>query len=188
MVLKKNQHLLDAIKLIETVSKNLETITWLWGGLVVDITQGGFLREHDDLDCLTMNLHQLKSQFSGVFKKLRWVTKDLENGDLKLTKDNIKIHLGHIKLSDKVTWTHNGEKGSLIFPVSWLPLEMTEFCGVKTHVALPELQYVLKRHPKLLNPEWKTRDKDILDLIALEKILTKRGIEISTLCAMVTDV
>ena len=188
MVSEKNQHILDAIKLVETISTNLGTTTWLWGGLVVDITQGDFLREHDDLDCLTMNLHQLKSQFSGMFKNLGWGTQNLENGDLKLTKDNIKIHLGHIDLSDKVTWTHNGEKGSLIFPVSWLSLETTEFRGVKTHVVLPELQYVLKKYPKLLNPEWETRDKDILDLKALEKILMKRDVEISTLRAMVTDV
>lgn len=185
---ERKRKILEVMKLVEDVSLSLDTITWLWGGLVVDVIKGKFLREHDDLDYLTMNLHQLKSQISEKFINCGWSTKNLENGDLKLTKDDVKIHLGHIELSDKVNWTHNGEKGSLFFPLSWLPFEVIDFYGAKVHVVSPELQYVLKNNPKLLNPEWESRDKDFFDLETLGQILANRGIEFQSLHEMVTDV
>jgi hypothetical protein len=188
MVSKKNRANFAAMTLVERISVDIETISWLWGGLVVDVHNGKFLREHNDLDYLTKDLHQLKSQFSRSFLELGWETENLENGDLRCEKDDVKIHFGHVVFSENVKWTHNGEKGSLVFPVSWLPIKATAFYETNVHVVLPELQYVLKTHPQLLNPEWQTRNKDISDLKVLEQILTKRGVEISTLRAMVTDV
>jgi hypothetical protein len=44
-----------------------------------------------------------------------------------------------------------------------------------------ELQYVLKEHPELLNPDWPIRDKDRLERAYLEDLLRGKGIE---LCAL----
>ena len=176
------------MKLVEKASLSLDTITWIWGGLVVDVLKGKFLREHGDLDYLMMDLHQSKSQISETFINWGWITKNLENGDLKLIKNGMKIHLGHVELSDTVTWTHNGEKGSIVFPVMWLPVKTIDFYELSVHIVSPELQYVLKTHPQLLNPKWQVREKDILDIKVLKQILMKRGVELSSLRTMVTDV
>ena len=187
-LLEKNQKNLEAMKLVNDASLSLDTTTWLWGGLVGDVFWGKFTRVHDDLDYLVKDLHQLKEQFSENFFELGWETENLENGDLRCKKDGREIHLGHVELSRSARWTHNGEKGSIVFPVIWLPAEAIDFYEISVHVVSPKLQYVLKTHPQLLNPKWQAREKDILDLGVLEKILTKRGVELTSLRAMVIDV
>jgi len=92
---------------------------------------GRILREHDDLDYLTLNLHPLKSKFAEAFSSHGWQTENLVNGDLKLKKDSVKVHLGNIEFGEAAKWTHNGEKGSLLFPVSWLNLDVVEFSGME---------------------------------------------------------
>ncbi len=52
------------MRLVEGVSRALNTISWIWGGFVTDIYMGQFLREHDDLDYLTLDLHSLNSKFA----------------------------------------------------------------------------------------------------------------------------
>ncbi len=86
-------------------------------------------------------------------------------------KDGVKVQLGHVELGETANWTHNGEEGSLLFPVSWLRFR---FSGMELHVIAPELQYVLKEHPETLNPDWQPREKDILDKKYLRDILPKK--------------
>jgi hypothetical protein len=73
------------------------------------------------------------------------------------------------------------EKGSLCFPLSWLSRTAMPFYGVQIHVVAAELQYVLKEHPELLNPDWPIRDKDRLERAYLEELLRRKGI---ALCAL----
>ncbi len=145
---ERNQIYLDAMRLIESVSRLLKTTSWVWGGFTTDICMGRMLREHDDLDYLTLNLHQWKVRFEEAFSQHGWQTKNLANGDLKLKKDGIQVQLGNVEFGEVATWTHNGEKGSLLFPAAWLSLDVVEFYGMELHVAAPELQYVLKEHPE----------------------------------------
>ena len=92
-----------------------------------------------------------------------------------------KVHLGNVEFSDIATWTHNGEKGSLLFPVSWLSLDAVKFYGSELHVVAPELQYVLKEHRELLNPDWHIREKDVVEKKYLQDILVNRKIVICSL-------
>ena len=49
---------------------------------------------------------------------------------------------------------------------------------MEIHVVAPELQYVLKEHPELLNPDWLIKEKDIHDKEHLRDILIQKGTEI----------
>lgn len=162
------------MKLVETLSTTLKTTSWIWGGFTADIYVGRLLREHSDLDYLTLNLHQLKPQFAGAFARQGWQVQYLDNNDLKLRKNGIKVHLGHIEFAAEVKWTHNGEKGYICFPISWLRFEVARFYGIELHVVEPEFQYILKEHPELLNPDWILRDKDKADKAHLRDILEKK--------------
>ena len=175
------------MRLVETSSTTLGTTSWIWGGFTVDIYKGRILREHEDLDYLTLNLHTLKSQFAELFEHIGWQVQHLDNGDLKLRKDGLKIQLGHVEFSDKVTWTHNGERGHIYFPVKWLRQEVVQFYDIELHVAEPEFQYVLKEYPEMLNPEWVLREKDIVAKQQLREILERRGIDVDGLGSQVSD-
>jgi len=74
------------MRLIESVSRTLNTVSWIWGGFVTDIYMGQILREHDDLDYLTLDLHSLNSKVAEEFSCSGWQVKNLVNGDLKLKK------------------------------------------------------------------------------------------------------
>jgi hypothetical protein len=180
-LLERTQTHLDTMRLVEGVSRALNTISWIWGGFVTDIYTGQILREHDDLDYLTLDLHSLNSKFAEEFSGSGWQVKNLVNGDLKLKKDSVRVHLGNVELGEIAKWTHNGEKGSLLFPDSWLRFEVVRFSGVELHVIAPELQYVLKEHPEMLNPDWRRREKDILDKKYLRDILAKKGVDVCSL-------
>jgi hypothetical protein len=171
----ENNELLAAVKLVEKFSTDLHSTSWVWGGLTTDISQGCILREHDDLDYLTQHLHELVDPLTGKFQAAGWSARRLENGDLKLKKDGIKIQLGHIEFSQKVRWTHNGERGSLFFPTDWLPRQPKRFYDLDVHVVAPELQYVLLEQPELLNPDWRPRKKDMAAKAYLKTLLEGCG-------------
>ena len=185
---ERNQKNLDAMRLVESVSRSLKTVSWIWGGFTTDIYVGRILREHDDLDYLTLNLHPLKSKFAEAFSSHGWQTENLVNGDLKLKKDSLKVHLGNVEFGEAAKWTHNGEKGSLLFPVSWLNLDVVEFSGMELHVIASELQYVLKDRPELLNPDWLIREKDVLEKEYLQDILVKKGIDVCSLHELIISI
>ncbi len=185
---ERNKRYLDVMKLVEGVSRSLRATSWVLGGFVPDIYMGQILREHDDLDYLTLNLRRQKVRLEGAFLACGWQVKGLANGDLKLEKDDIKVQLGNVELGEVARWTHNGEKGSLLFPVSWLSVDVIEFYGMEVHVVAPELQYVLKEHPELLNPGWLIREKDTLDRKCLQDMLAKRGIDVSLLHKSVVSI
>jgi hypothetical protein len=115
-MVNRNALNISAMELVESFSKSLKTISWIWGGFTVDIYENRMLREHDDLDYLTLDLHALIPQFSELFANRGWQVNVLENGDLQLKRESIKIHVGHVQVSDKARWTHNGEKGSMGLP------------------------------------------------------------------------
>jgi hypothetical protein len=135
---KSNELYFSVMELVEAYSGKLETTSWIWGGFTVDIYKNRVLREHDDLDYLTLNLHSLIPQFSEMFARCGWQVKVLENDDLKLVRDGIKVHLGHVEITDKARWTHNGDKGSIWFPSNWLDFQSADFCGIKIHVVKPD--------------------------------------------------
>ena len=91
----------------------------------------------------------------------------------------IKIHLGHIEVGEQVRWIHNpaSETGVLCFPTTWLSSDKYVIHEISVHVVEPELEYVLKRWPELLNPQWVPRQKDTIALEWVESFLEERGVD-----------
>ncbi len=183
----RNDLNLSAMKLVETFSKNLKTVSWIWGGFTIDIYENRFVREHDDLDYLTLNFHSLLPQFSELFAGSGWQVNVLENGDLRVKQEGIKIQLGHVELSDKARWTHNGEKGSIWFPSQWLDSKPVNFCGIEVHVVKPEFQCAMIERPQMLNPSWKHRDKDVSAQRYLRNYIEGEGLALQVLLEQVHD-
>ena len=171
----RNLSFLEELRRVEEVSTRLQTISWIWGGLTVDILENRFLREHDDLDYLTLGLHERIPEFIRLFNNHGWQTKILENGDLKLKQKDVKIQLGHVEVFGKARWTHNGDKGSNWFPQSWLNTRTLYFYGTEVHAVEPEFQYVLLERPQMLNPFWDCREKDIVAKTYLQEWIEKKG-------------
>jgi hypothetical protein len=188
IMVNRNELILSAMELVETCSKNLKTISWIWGGLTIDIYENRILREHDDLDYLTLNLHSLIPQFSDLFAISGWQVNVLENGDLKVKQEGVKIQLGHVELSNEARWTHNGEKGSIWFPSDWIKSRSVNFCGIEIHVIEPEFQFVMLEHPQMLNPNWRHRGKDISAQRYLRNYLVMNGISPKSLFEQVSDI
>lgn len=185
---EQNQKNLEAMKLVEAVSTSLGTGSWLWGGFVPDVYAGQVLREHGDLDYLTWNLHSRRAKLAEIFHGHGWQPQTLENGDLHLRKDGVKIQLGNIKFESYVKWTHNGDKGYILFPVTWLRIKPMSFCDTEVHVVEPEFQYVLKQHPELLNPAWKPREKDLHDGRFLCDLLQQKNVKIENLISLIFSI
>lgn len=173
--------LLSAMALVEQVSIILGTTSYLWGGCALDVYQGHILRAHSDLDYLTEDLYTHFSRFVEQFEQRGCVTKKLRNGDLSVRGWGLPIHLGNIGVEEQVTWTHNGTQASLRFPLRWLDSQPIRFCGVDVHVVQPELEYVLKSQPALLNTQWQPRQQDIDAQNWLRMELERRGVDVAAL-------
>jgi hypothetical protein len=183
----KNTELIATMKQVAEVSAALHSTSWIWGGMVADIYQGQILREHHDLDYLTLHLHELIEPLSSRFEEVGWSTQHLSNGDLKLEKGEVKVHLGHVAISQDVCWTHNGDLGSLYFPVEWLVQEEKKFYDLCAHAVAPELQYTLLEYPQLLNPDWLPREKDHVAKAYLKTLLEEKNIIVDNLRSKIHD-
>lgn len=186
-MLEQERNVLEAMAFVEAVSARLGTTSYIWGGFSLDIYEGQFLREHNDIDYLTLNLLPLRPQFIEAFKQTDWQVKVVINEDVTARKNGVKLHLGNVRLGNQVTWTHNGEEGVLTFPLDWLSKEAHKFCGVKVHVVEPHFEYVVKHYPALLNPNWVPRDKDLAARQKLSEILLGKTIDINDLRRHVSD-
>ncbi len=174
---QRNRVLLAAMRLVEAISTRLGTTSYIWGGFTLDIYQGHPLREHGDLDYLTVGLERLKPQLAALFARHRWPCKIVDNGDLSPRRDGFRMQLGNITLDDGVRWTFNGEKGYVVFPRSWLAPEPIHFCGVDVHVVTPEFEYMVKCCPQIFNPDWHARPRESRALAQLRAMLQARGVE-----------
>lgn len=180
--IEKEKTYLEALNSLYDFSFQLKTKTYIFGGLTLDVWENKFLRDHHDIDCLTVDLHTLRDNFRTLFEKSGYKTEDLDNGDFRALKGDLKMHMGHLKIEDEtVEWTHNGEKGSIFFPKNWLSENSNQFYGTNVYTADPKFEYTIKVHPELMNPEWMPRDKDIVARRKLEQLLTERGVAMNSL-------
>ena len=83
-------------------------------------------------------------------------------------------------------WHHNGRFGYVDFPAGWLKPEPVAFCGVNVHVVAPELEYVLKSRPRLLNPDWNLEERHRLARDRLAEVLIARGVDLEGLYQQVS--
>lgn len=158
----ESQLYLRTLGLLSKFSKIYNTKSYIFGGLTLDIWEGKFLREHDDIDVLCEQMYLHRGMFHDFFSKQGYETKDLENYDFKAIKKEAKIHIGHLEIRDsQVEWKHNGDKGSIIFAKDWLDQKVYHFYDIELFTVKPEFEYVLKTHPELMNPDWVLRQKDL---------------------------
>lgn len=185
---ERQQIILDSLGLVERVSALVDTTSYLWGGMALDAYAGRLLRNHHDLDYLTLDLHELIVPLRDAFEAEGCMTKELVNGDLKIAGTGIGIHLGHIEIGKQVHWIHNpaSPTGELCFPRSWLSPKRHLLYDTLVHAVEPELEYVLKSQPELLNPQWSPRSKDILALEETKAILEKRDVDLNELQSLVS--
>jgi hypothetical protein len=183
------QHL-DAMALIEAISAELGTVPYLWGGWTVDIYHGRPTRAHGDIDCFVVDLHQHVPAFSERLLEAAWEVRTVLDGYLLAAKkEGVKLQLGHVEISGAaVDWKHNGNAGSILFPVAWLRPDPIAFLGVTVHVAAPELGYVLKTNPSLMNPDWQPREKDRVDTDRLRDVLLGKHIDLDSLSLRVSRI
>ncbi|HUT19327.1 MAG TPA: hypothetical protein VM366_09210 [Anaerolineae bacterium] len=71
------QRYLHAMALIEALSAELGTTSYIWGGWTLDIYQERFLRTHADIDCLVIDLHQRFVPFSERLPEGGWEVRNL---------------------------------------------------------------------------------------------------------------
>ena len=186
--------------LIEAIAAELGTSAYIWGGWAPDIYQGRFLREHSDIDCFIVDLYRLFTPFNERLLQESWQVGDPLDGHLLWAKrDGVKLHLGHIEIDAPqkggvdsngciVNWKHNGNHGSIFFPTDWLRKEAVRFLGLEVHVVEPQLGYVLKMNPRLMNPDWTSRDKDRADLEVLRAMLLEKQVDLDSLLLQVKSV
>jgi len=187
MTSQREKDFLAAIILIEKFSKMLATVSYIWGGLSIDIYKRQFLREHSDIDYFVRDLQRISRHLQDLLLSEGWtVVAILNNHLLVAIKDNVKLHLGHIEVDDVVKWKHNGNDGTITFPVSWLSENPVDFYGLKVHVVEPEFEYVIKSNPNLMNPKWTSRNKDRVEIEMLEDILVQRGVDNDSLISRMT--
>lgn len=173
---------LQGFSFMEMITSQIGVKAFLWGGWLPDIYSNRLLRKHEDMDYLIENLYDCRNKLQQIYKTYGWKTEIISNNDLVITKDKFNIQLGHMEIKkDRVVWFHNGQKGQIVFPVSWLNQKQINFLGIKIHAVKPQFQYILKSHPEFMNPVWKTRLKDKHDLLVLKKLLLQKGVNLSTL-------
>jgi hypothetical protein len=181
---------LDAMALIEAISAEIGTTCYIWGGWTLDIHEARPLRTHGDIDCFVVGLHQHLVPFSERLQEAGWEVKTVLDGHLlSARKEGVKLQLGHVETHGEIVhWKHNGNEGTILFPLDWLCSEPADFLGVTVHVAGPELAYVLKVNPQLMNPDWQRRDKDRADIDLLKDLLLEKQIDLDMLRSRVKSI
>lgn len=180
---------LKAMSTVAAIARELDTRAYLWGGWLSDVLVGRVLREHSDIDYLTVDLRPLVDAFDARLAGQGWEARHaLDDCLLAARREGIKLHLGHIHMGTCVDWKHNGDRGSIRFPSDWLHEEPLDFYGLQVHVVEPELGYVLKTHPGLMNAGWEPRDKDRADLQVLQATLIEKRVDLDALASQVISV
>lgn len=153
---------LQLIQDIYDVSTQLATRTYIWGGMVVDILCGKFLREHHDIDGFTLGLQSIATEMAALFSQRGYaVSYSSEYGMMKVKKGQVHASFNPLEVDgDTAIWRHIGEQGAIYFPEKWLDKMTRDFCGVRVYTSGIRFEYAIKTNPHLLNPEWRMRGKD----------------------------
>lgn len=172
---------------IHDVSQACETRTYIWGGFTLDLLAGHLLREHHDLDGFTLNLLDVLPEMTALFGERGYRVTFLEEWHiLRIDRDGLHAAFNRLERDgDTALWRHIGDRGTVYFPYAWLDDAPRAFHGVPVYAAGAELDYALKAEVRLLNPEWRPRERDVLARQALERALADRGIDPAAVLARV---
>jgi hypothetical protein len=171
------------LKDIFLVSEACSTRTYIWAGLVPDIAEGHFIREHHDIDGFTIDLWRKRSILSEHYRSEGYNVTFLKDFHImKIERNGLYASFNRLDIEKETAmWRHIGEDGTVYFPVKWLPDKPNEIHEVKAYISGMQFEYCIKKEPSLLSPLWKRRQKDAEALKWLEKELEKQGIEPTSL-------
>jgi hypothetical protein len=159
------------------VSASLGTCTYVWGGMVVDILHGAFLRAHHDIDGFTRDLLRVKDDMASMLVEKGYTTSYLDEVDmLQIRRGDVRAALNRLEVDGSTAmWRHVGDQGTIYFPVDWLDPTPRRFCGVNVYISGARFEYAIKVGVHLLNPEWQLRDKDRAAIRLLKAELDRNG-------------
>ena len=179
-------HLLHDIYEISTA---LGTQTYIWGGMVIDILCGEFLRVHNDIDGFTLNLLSVKDKMTLMFSDRGYKTSYASAYDmLKIEKDDFHAAFNRLEVDgDSAMWRHVGEQGTITFPTNGLDKTPRSFYGVKCYISGIRFEYAIKTNALLLNPEWWLRDKDRFTINYLKTELARNNIRESDVISQISS-
>jgi hypothetical protein len=176
---RRQRFCLQFLSDVYEVSSALATRTYLWGGMVIDILCGAFLREHHDLDGFTLNLLDVKAEMAAMFSERGYTTSYSEEFDyLRVERGALHAVFNRLEIVGGLAmWRHVGDQGTVYFPADWLALTPRSFYGVPVYISGVRFEYAIKAHSRLLNPEWALRDKDQRAIQFLSAELARRGLD-----------
>ncbi len=178
---ENNKKCLNFLKDIYKVSSEADTKTYIWGGLVIDVEQGKFLREHGDIDGfiedMMHKLHILKARYAERGYSVEF---NEEFNILKISMNG--MHAGFNALDtdgDVAMWRHIGKHGTVFFPFEWLDKYPRKFYDINVYSAGILFDYGFRSIAKRCNPQWKEREKDKSAMVYLEEKIEAAGMDTS---------
>ena len=175
---ESQKYQLQLLKDIFEISDLCSTKTYVWGGLVIDIVEGYFLREHRDIDCFTLNLLAVKNKMDTLFQQRGYTTSFLNDFDMfKVENNGCHADFNRLEVENNVAmWRHIGNEGTIYFPHIWLSDTSKNFYNTKVLISGIEFEYSIKANVKLLSPIWKQRNNDIIALEYWKNALKEQNI------------
>ncbi|MBN2559235.1 MAG: hypothetical protein JXB33_10825 [Clostridia bacterium] len=180
---ENNSKCLKFLKDIYEVSSEAETKTYIWGGLISDVAEGGFLREHGDIDGFTVDmmnkLHVLKTIYT---ERGYLVEFNSEFNILKISMNGLHATFNPLDIDENVAmWRHIGNQGTVFFPSEWLDMEPRRFCDINVYTAGILFDYGFRSIAGRCNPSWKEREKDKMAMAYLKEKIEGMGMDSSTI-------
>jgi hypothetical protein len=178
----KQKHQLHFLDDIYEISCMCSTKTYIWGGLVMDILECRFLREHKDIDCFTLNLLDFKGDMAAIFKERGYATELSTDIDMfQINKDGYEAAFNRLELNDETAmWRHIGNEGTLYFPRIWLADTPRDFYNTHVYISGIEFEYCIKARVELLSPIWQLREKDIEALEYFTRLLIEKKVNLES--------
>ncbi|MDR0982824.1 MAG: hypothetical protein LBM07_06240 [Culturomica sp.] len=157
-----NEKYMKMIDDIYTTLEHLHIKGYIWGGLVQDILEGHFSREHNDLDMFIENLVEIKDSFMEEMTTKNYKC-SFENtmSMMRIEANDIHCGMNPLKIiNNTAQWKHIGDLGFVMFPKDWLDNNYRQFYNLNVLLSGYKFEYCFRKMATHLNPQWKTRPKD----------------------------
>ena len=109
---------LQLLRDIFEVASAVNSRTYIWGGMVIDIISGEFLRDHHDIDGFTLNLNDHKHAMMAMFSRRGYTVSYADKfGMLQINMGDMHAAFNQLQIDDDTAqWQHVGDQGTVYFP------------------------------------------------------------------------
>ena len=177
---EKNRLYLAFMRDMLEVCETLGLRWYIWGGMVADILEGNFQREHGDLDGFVENLENNVKALSAALTQRGYEAAFNEQFSiLTARRDPIHAAFNPLRINGGIAeWKHIGDQGSVFFPFDWLDGEPRSFLGESVRTSGIRFEYMFRTNTPLLNPQWtENRPKDADAIAYYKAALLREGID-----------